>query len=164
MLATLVGEELVYGGHGLRVAGTDAERRTARKIAGLVANRLSASPHHRNARYRLQVHGGRRREISGGKGTSDLPHVGPDRGSARRVVSIALQLDPPAVAKRVESVDGGVLIDTHDDFPSRLHGAERRIPVSAGVSGVRLRENSDRESEDDRDQCCVDEAHEGAPR
>ena len=164
MLATLVGEELVYGGHDLRVAGTDAEHRTARKIAGLIANRLAASPHDRNAWYRLQVHGGRRREIAGGKGASDLPHVGPDRGSAGRVVPIALQLDPPAVAKRVESVDGGVLIDAHDDFPSRLHGAERRIPVCAAVSGVRLRDNGGGESEDDRDQCCVDEAHEGAPR
>ena len=164
MLATLVGEELVNGSHRPGVGSADAEHRAARQIAHLVANRLAASPHDRNARNRLQVHGGRRREIARGKGASDLAQVRPDRGGAGGVVSIPLQLDPAAVRKCVETVDGGVLIDAHHGFPSRLHGVERGIAMYVRVPGIRLREDADGVSEDDRDQYHKDEAHEGAPR
>ena len=127
MLAALVGEEPVHGFHRLWIAGTNAERRAARQVARLVANRPAASTHGRNPGHGLEVHGDWSRKVARRESSSDLPHVGADRRGAGGIVSIALQLDSATVGERVEAVRRRVLVHAHRLVPTRLQRGERAV-------------------------------------
>jgi hypothetical protein len=162
VLAPLVGEEAMHRLERGRIARTDPQRCPAWQVDRFVAERRSASAHDGRAGHGLEVHGGGRREIAGSERARDRPQVRPDRRHARRVVAIALKLDPAAIGEGVEAMDGGVLIHAHDALPSRLHGTEGRIVVGPAVAGVVLRDRVSGERQQDQ-EWKGDEAHVRAP-
>jgi len=61
----------------------------------------------------------------------------------KQAVAIALKLDPPAVGKIVELVYRRILIDTHRDLATLLHGGEARVLRGSNRSGTEHHQSGD---------------------
>src|SRR5947208_720515 len=95
------------------IRGHDAQLPTAWQVAHDIPHRRMLSRQLARTGHLSKVHEGRRREISGGKRGCDRTKMRANRGHARGVIAVTLQLDATAVRKIVESMNRRVLIDAH---------------------------------------------------
>lgn len=120
MVVPLEREKLVDGPYRDRVRALKSHFPTSRQGPGGVPDARSTGRHHGGSRDVPTVYQARQPELSPGKRPRDEPQVRPDLGHSGRVARVTLQADAPAVGQRPKVVEGGVLVDTHDDMAAGL--------------------------------------------